>query len=46
MLPVLGELLWFVQDDCLPCERPCVCFPDDGATLDQKCKVVQTRLMP
>jgi hypothetical protein len=45
VLSVLGELLWFVQDDCIARTRPRVCFPDDRAALDQECEVVQTRLM-
>ena len=46
VLPVLGELLWFVQDDGIACTRPRVCFPDDRATLDEEREVVQAGLMP
>jgi hypothetical protein len=46
VLPVLGELLWFVEDDGIARTRPRVCFPDDRATLDQECQVVEARLMP
>jgi hypothetical protein len=44
VLPVLGELAWFVQDDGVACTHPLVCFPDDASARDLECEVVKAGL--